>query len=90
MSTNTAKSVDAEVTKPSLPWHLIDPVYNYAVRDAKGRVWVHKRKPVLMPTTINGKGWMYGGREMLLKDWPDIDPGNCPWRDSLVKRPEGV
>ena len=73
------------LTKPQVPWeHMADWV-QYVARDENGQIWAFDTVP-----TLGRRTWKY--REGDTEDLKalKIDPGTCDWRDSLVKRPEGL
>lgn len=66
-----------------LPWHVISPEYQWAARDANGAVWVYAEKPSMRFGMWTGV-YAQDCNHLIHK------PGNKPWDQSLVKRPEGV
>lgn len=69
-------------TDIELPWHVISPEFKWAARDACGTAWVYDEKPSLKFAEWRGSG--LSCRHIIHK------PGNKPWDQSLIKRPEGV
>ena len=69
-------------TDIELPWHVISPEYKWAARDADGAVWVYEEEPFPKFDIWCGAGKTC--RHIIHK------PGNKPWDQSLIKRPEGV
>lgn len=69
-------------TDIELPWHVISPEYQWAARDANGAVWVYEEDPYRKLDLWGGSGMSC--RHIIHK------PGNKPWDQSLIKRPEGV
>lgn len=70
-------------TDIELPWHVISPEYQWAARDANGAVWVYAEKPSMRFDMWTGV-YAQDCNHLIHK------PGNKPWDQSLVKRPEGV
>lgn len=70
-------------TDIELPWHVISPEYQWAARDAYGDVWMYEEKPSLKIDMWFEENARYC-RHIIHK------PGNKPWDQSLIKRPEGV
>lgn len=69
-------------TNIELPWHVISPEYQWAARDENGAVWVYEEMPYQRFDMWVGYG--LSCRHIIHK------PGNKPWDQSLIKRPEGV
>ncbi len=69
-------------TDIELPWHVISTEYQWAARDANGAVWVYEKEPFPKFDIWCGVGKTC--RHIIHK------PGNKPWDQSLIKRPEGV
>lgn len=72
-------------TDIELPWHVISPEYRWAARDKNGDIYVYTS----MPSTVRSKTWWVGEVSQYC-DHLIHKPGNKPWDQSLVKRPEGV
>ena len=72
-------------TDMELPWHVIQPEYQWAARDADGAVWVYTSEP----SVDYSRQWWYGIASRNC-DHLIHKPGNKPWDKSLIKRPEGV
>ena len=71
-------------TDIELPWHVISPEYKWAAKDADGFVWVYEEEPSLGFDVWRSHGWSCTCKNLIHK------PGNKPWEQSLIKRPEGV
>jgi len=69
------------------PWSALDDQWQHAARDEDGQVWVYTEKP----EAANGY-WVVSAGECHRIDGilVGIDPGNKPWDESLISRPEGV
>ena len=82
----TYRAKPTPLTKPSPPWeHLADWV-RYVARDADQLVFGFSGKPY-----VECDVWVSSSNDDVetlaaLK----FDPGTCDWRDSLVRRPEGL
>ena len=62
----------------SLPWAALDARWKWAARDEDGSVWVYDERPDIgICLEITGL-------------FSDFDPGNKPWNESLIRRPDGV
>ena len=70
-------------TDIDLPWHVISPEYQWAARDADGAVWAYEEEP-----SMGFDVWF--GRNVQYCNFLIHKPGNKPWNQSLIKRPEGV
>lgn len=68
-----------------LPWHVISPEYQWAARDESGDIYVYAS----MPSTAHLKTWWVGEVSQYCNHLIH-KPGNKPWDQSLIKRPEGV
>lgn len=80
----TYRAKATPLTKPSPPWeHLADWV-QYVARDEYGGLFGYSDRP-----NIKIKVWDNDGRAESLRALK-FDRGTCDWRDSLVKRPEGL
>lgn len=74
------------------PWYALNTCWQWAARDLGGLVWVYTNKPTLsvscwvpdMTSPVAWRGQRISGFLV------GIDPGNKPWEESLVSRPEGV
>lgn len=72
-------------TDMELPWHVIQPEYQWAARDANGAVWVCTSEPSVDYSRQLWYGYAFRNCDHLIHK-----PGNKPWDKSLIKRPEGV
>ena len=72
-------------TDIELPWHVIQPEYQWAARDADGAVWVYTSEP----SVDYSRQWWYG---IASRNCGFLihKPGSKLWDQSLIKRPEGV
>jgi hypothetical protein len=70
-----------------VPWHVLDDWIQWVARNENGEVWGYKSEPCASYLV----GWQRGHRAIRLDDLiKGIDPGTVDWRDSLIRRPEGV
>ena len=70
----------------SLPWAVLDARWKWAARDETGEVWVHEELP-----DRDASFWKSGGIYLEVTGLlANFDPGNKPWNESLIRRPEGV
>ena len=70
----------------SLPWAALDDRWQWAAWDMDGRVWVYLECPDLGPILWTTDGHCLEITGLLA----NLDPGNKPWNESLIRRPEGV
>ncbi len=70
----------------SLPWAALDDRWQWAARDEGGSVWVYDERPDT-GTDLWKSGWFCLEVTGL---FANLDPGNKPWNESLIRRPEGV
>ena len=70
----------------SLPWAALDDRWQWAARDESGGVWVYDERP------DTGTALWKSGRLCLEVTglFANFDPGNKPWNESLIRRPDGV
>ena len=72
------------LTKPDIPWDIIQDKWAYAVKDKYGLVWLYDRKPTLRLEAY----WDVAGdrdyNKICVPDLLKVDPGTCNWKDSLV------
>lgn len=70
----------------SLPWAALDDRWQWASRDESGNVWIYDERP--------GTGtaiWKPGCLCLEVTGlFANFDPGNKPWSESLISRPDGV
>ena len=70
----------------SLPWAALDDRWQWAARDESGGVWVYDERPVL-----GIRVWdTFDSFREITSLFANFDPGNKPWSESLISRPEGV
>ena len=70
----------------SLPWAALDARWRHGARDMDGGVWVYSECPD--PGTIF---WTTDGSCIEVTGlFANFYPGNKPWSESLIRRPEGV
>lgn len=72
-------------TDIDLPWHVISLEYQWAARDACGYTYMYASKP-----SIDDRNQMWNGNNPQHCHHIIHKPGNKPWDQSLIKRPEGV
>lgn len=73
----------------TLPWAVMRPEFKWAARDKNGGVYAYTEEPSIPPLfdtwrPQGGESWHMMSSQLIL------DPGNKPWQESLVKRPDGV
>ena len=70
----------------SLPWAALDDRWQWAARDKNGAVCVYLECP-----DIGGNVWVAESSYREVTGLiANFDPGNKPWNESLIRRPEGV
>ena len=70
----------------SLPWAALDARWQWAARDESGNVWIYDERP-----DTGTALWKSGCLCLEVTGlFANFDPGNKPWDESLVRRPEGV
>ena len=70
----------------SLPWAALDARWQHAARDENGAVFVYLECP-----DLGGNAWVTASSYLEVTGlFANFDPGNKPWRESLIRRPEGV
>ena len=72
-------------TDIELPWDVITPEYQWVARDADGSVWMYASEP-----STHGGDQLWYGYPTRCCNHLIHKPGNKPWDQSLIKRPEGV
>lgn len=76
----------APLTKPSIDWSHVAPEWKWLARDDDGMMWLYE-----WPQPDCGVySWKAHGRYADASAFASLTPGMCDWRDSLVRRPEGV
>ena len=75
-------------TDIELPWHVISPEYRWAARDESGDIYVYESEPFVS----NALRLWVGDDAKYCNHLIHLihKPGNKPWDQSLIKRPEGV
>ena len=70
----------------SLPWAALGDRWQHGARDMDGRVWVYSKRPDLAQRV-----WTTDGPCTEITDlFANFYPGNKPWNESLIRRPEGA
>ena len=70
----------------SLPWAELDARWKWAARDESGGVWIYDERP-----DTGTRVWITNGLCLEITGLlANFDPGNKPWNESLISRPEGV
>ena len=70
---------------PIIPWDQISPEYKWYARSANGKCHFYRDK--VSPTSM----WWQSFHAPVPADFlKGHIPGDCPWEESLVERPEGV
>ena len=70
----------------SLPWAAMNARWKWAARDEIGSVWIYDERP-----DIGTALWKSGCLCLEVTGlFANFDPGNKPWNESLISRPEGV
>lgn len=69
-----------------LPWAALDDRWQWAARDKNGAAYVYLECPDLGEAV-----WTTERSYLEVTDlFAAFDPGNKPWNESLIRRPEGV
>ena len=72
------------LTKPSIDWSQLPEWVQAIARDANGHTWAYAREP-----KRHVSEWAGGGRFARVDEvHASLNPGTCPWDESLVMRPE--
>lgn len=75
--------------KPADPdyidWSHVEPQLKYMARDDSGEVWLYRDKPVLGHGAFIGQAFSHRADAFASLKVSSVD-----WKDSVVKRPEGV
>ncbi len=71
-------------TKPSINWDHVSEEYNWLARDNDGVGYLYPRKPISYEYSGS---WREGGMALRARSFSSYQPGNCEWKDSLVRRP---
>jgi hypothetical protein len=70
----------------SLPWAAVDARWQWAARDKSGLVCVYSECP-----DLGGSVWTTESSYLEVTDlFAVFGPGNKPWNESLIRRPEGL
>ena len=70
----------------SLPWAVLNARWKWAARDESGSVWIYDERP-----DTGTALWKSGCLCLEITSlFAAFDPGNKPWNESLIRRPEGV
>ena len=70
----------------SLPWAALNARWKWAARDEIGSVWIYDER-----SDIGTALWKSGCLCLEVTGlFPDFDPGNKPWNESLIARPSMV
>ena len=70
----------------SLPWAAMNARWKWAARDEDGSVWAYDERPDPGIILWNTDGSCIEVTGM----FANFDPGNKPWNESLIRRPDGV
>ena len=74
---------EPEIKKPDVPWEVFSPQWKYFAIDKDGEMFVYAQKPEIRLNASWGKS-----HARLITDLIKINTNDCPWDQSLVKRPE--
>ena len=69
------------VTKPSIDWAAVQPIYQYLSTDSSGLSYLYREEP------DHGTTNWYGAA-VSAEPFVSFTKGTCAWQDSLVKRGE--
>ena len=73
-----------KVTKPSINWEHVRDEYKFLAQDVTGSAWLYIEEP-----TPDEDYWCAeAGVYVNANSYASYIPGNCDWKDSLVKRPD--
>lgn len=76
------------VSKPSINWDHVRPDYKYLFTDSDGGSYIVKSEPTLSRTC-----WLADLEDeyyLKAEGFASFIPGDCDWKESLVRRPESV
>jgi len=81
------RAVEKPKTKPSIDWSHVAPQYKWLAQDEDGDAWFYDEPPRVL-----GDSWSVSFNPVVLfaNGFASYAAGDCDWKDSLVKRPEGV
>lgn len=68
---------------PSIDWTVVAPEFRWLARNPNGQCFLYEQMPV--------KGnsiWLFLGPQHSAAPFASFHPGNCPWGQSLVERPD--
>ena len=75
-----------KVTKPSINWEHVAPVFNYLAEDSEGDVYLYGEEPYV---ATDASAWYAQSDEVVeASGFASYTPGTCDWKDSLVARPK--
>lgn len=85
---DTYRAHPGPLTHDVVPWNQIPSQFNWAARDKSGQAYIFSE----MPTPDYAIGEWLGGGAIHRFDHihTGYERGNCDWRGSLQRRPEGV
>lgn len=73
------------LTRPSIDWTHVAPQFRYLVRDKDGTCYLYTAKPYTDNFSIM---FVLGSGSFCdATSHASLNPGTCPWQDSLVERP---
>jgi hypothetical protein len=73
-----------KVTKPSINWEHVRDEYKFLAQDVTGSAWLYIEEPTPDEVYWRAEAGVY----VNANSYASYIPGNCDWKDSLVKRPD--
>ena len=78
------KEVVTKTPIPDIPWHLIDPCYNYAAMEMNGTIWLYEENPKFNHSLCR---WQVTGGDFVRSAFLS-SPAGVAAEHSLTSRPE--
>lgn len=73
-------------TKPTINWDHVASTFNWLAVDDNDKAYLYENKPALVAKEYWNDS---SGISIHAEHFASFKRGNCDWRESLVKRPEG-
>jgi hypothetical protein len=76
--------ITKKITKPSINWEHVRDEYKFLAQDDTGSAWLYIEEPTPDEVYWRAEAGVY----VNANSYASYIPGNCDWKDSLVKRPD--